>query len=547
MKNHNWINFLKYSFSLILVLCFIQKTNAQSFLHTQGKAIVDESGKKILLRGVGLGNWMLPEGYMWKFGKDGDRPRKIEKVVSDLVGKEKADKFWKSFRENYITEADIRRIAELGYNSVRPALNARLFLTEGENNQVVDEGFMLLDNLVSWCKKYNLYVIIDMHAAPGGQTGQNIDDSPNNEPELFMNPKNQDLLEQLWVKIAERYKDEPTVAAYDLLNEPLPEMTGAAAKYKDQLVPVYERLIKAIRAVDKKHMITLEGYNWANNWSNFGKQLDNNVVYQFHYYCWNRPDQLNDISHFLKKQQQLNAPVWVGETGEKDNAIYFATTQYLEKNDIGWSFWPWKKMFTKNTPYSIKTPSGWNEIVAFTKTGKKPASTVDAEKIFNEFLENIRLKNCVYYPDVVNAMFRRLPVRIEAENYGHDGYLKSYFVKDTLKKSKTYRINEPVPVDITGKDKSGQCIKLASGEWVIYNCYSSSNSAKSLTIRAKAQEPPAQIILSVNGTIAALKIGSADWADFRIKLNTLQFVPGENQLKVQVKSGTIQLDWIDIQ
>ena len=75
---------------------------------------------------------------------------------------------------------------------------------------------MLLDNLVSWCKKYNLYVIIDMDAAPGGQTGQNIDDSPNNKPELFINPKNQDLLEKLRVKIAAKYKDEPTVAAYDL-------------------------------------------------------------------------------------------------------------------------------------------------------------------------------------------------------------------------------------------------------------------------------------------------------------------------------------------
>ena len=545
MRNHNWINFLKYSFSLILVLCFIQKTNAQSFLHTQGKAIVDESGKKILLRGVGLGNWMLPEGYMWKFGKDGDRPRKIEKVVSDLIGIDKADKFWKSFRENYITEADIRRIAELGYNSVRPALNARLFLTEGENYQFVEEGFMLLDNLVSWCKKYNLYVIIDMHAAPGGQTGQNIDDSPNNEPELFMNPKNQDLLEILWVKIAERYNDEPTVAAYDLLNEPLPEMTGAAAKYKDQLVPVYERLIKAIRAIDKKHMITLEGYNWANNWSIFDKLLDNNVVYQFHYYCWNQPDQLNDINLFLEKQQQLNAPVWVGETGEKDNAIYYATTQYFEKNDIGWSFWPWKKMDTRNTPYSIKPPSGWNEIVAYTKTGTKPASAVDAEKIFNEFLENIQLKNCVYHPDVVNAMFRRLPVKIEAENYGHDGFQKSYFVKDTTAKSANYRPAEPVPVKLFGNKRSGQYIELFTGEWVAYTFYCSAKPANNLTVRARALAKPAEITIDVNGERSDMTFETTNWTDFRTDL--FRFNSGVNQLKVLIKTGSVQLDWIDVQ
>ena len=545
MKNKNRIKFLKYSFSIFLILCFVQNSTAQLFLHTHGKDIVDENGEKILLRGVGLGNWMLPEGYMWKFGKDGDRSRKIEKVVSDLIGPEKADKFWKSFRANYIAEADIKRIAELGYNSVRPALNARLFLTEGDKNVFIDDRFTLLDNLISWCKKYNLYVIIDMHAAPGGQTGQNIDDSPNNEPELFMNPKNRDLLEKLWVKIVERYKDEPSVAAFDLLNEPLPEITGAASKYKDKLVPVYERLIKAIRAVDKRHMITLEGYNWANNWSMFSKPLDNNVVYQFHYYCWNKPDQLNDIGHFLEKQQQLNTPVWVGETGEKDNAVYYATTQYFEKNNIGWSFWPWKKMDTKNTPYSIKPPSGWDEIVAYTKNGTKPASTIDTEKIFNEFLENIQLKNCVYYPDVINAMFRRLPVKIEAENYGHDGYQKSYFVKDTLTRSSTYRIREPVPIKLPGNKNFGQYIELNADEWVVYNCNSGSNSAYSLIVRAKSLQQPAQIILSVNGTRTSLKIGSTAWADF--KTGTFRFIQGENHLKVFVKSGTIQLDWIDIQ
>jgi len=537
----NKVRRMIYSF---LVLSLVQGLSAQSFLHTSGKDIVDESGNKILLRGVGLGNWMLPEGYMWKFGNEGDRPRKIEKIVDDCIGHEKADKFWSAFRENYITEADIKRISELGYNSVRPALNSRLFITEGDSNIFVDEGFTLLDNLISWCKKYHIYVIIDMHGAPGGQTGQNIDDSPHNEPELFMNPKNQYLLERLWVKIADRYKDEPTVVAFDLLNEPLPERTGAAEKYKHQLVTLYQRL-KAIRTVDKNHMFTVEGYNWANNWSLFDKPLDNNIVYQFHYYCWSNPDNLNYIHQYLVKQQQLNVPVWVGETGEKNNAIYFATTQYFEKNNIGWSFWPWKKMDTKNTPYSIKIPNGWSDIMAYSEGGANTVTKVTAEKIFDELIENIKLINCNYFPDVVNAMFRRIPVKVEAENFGDDGYMKSYFVKDTVLKSAFYRTKEPIQVVPFGKDSTEQAIKLAKSEWVVYNCEALKPSLNSVTLHAKAMSKTAQIRLSINGMDTDLKIESSEWKDLNV--NDQPFKTGENQIKVLVKTGNIQLDWIDIQ
>ena len=535
---------LKFALSFC-ILFLMQVISAQSFLHTSGKDILDEDGKKILLQGVGLGNWMLPEGYMWKFGQNGDRPRKIEKIVSDCLGQEKAARFWKSFRENYITEADIKRISELGYNSVRPALNSRLFITEGENNVFVDEGFTLLDNLISWCKKYRLYVIIDMHGAPGGQTGQNIDDSPNDLPELFSNSKNQDVLEKLWVKIADRYKDEPTVAAYDLLNEPLPDMTGASEKYKHLLVPVYERLIKAIRAVDHRHMFTIEGYNWANNWSLFDKPLDNNIVYQFHYYCWNNPDNLNDIGQYLVKQQQLNVPVWVGETGEKNNTIYFATTQYFEKNNIGWSFWPWKKMETKNTPYSFRSPEGWNEIVAYSKGGSKPASGVKSEKIFNDLLENIKISNCSYFPDVVHAMFRRIPVKIEAENYGHNGYLKSYFVRDTLSKSAYYRTKEPVKVTPFGKDNQEQAVELKEGEWVVFNVKSNIQFTRNVFVHIKALTKPAMIVLSVNGAETGMKIESAEWID--LKVNAYKFETGENQIKVFIETGSVQLDWVEVQ
>ena len=94
---------------LYSMVSFAQKKQEKgiSFLHTAGQDIVDESGKKVFLKGVGLGNWLLPEGYMWKFGNQGDRPRKIEKVIADLIGEEKAASFWKTYRKNYITEEDI--------------------------------------------------------------------------------------------------------------------------------------------------------------------------------------------------------------------------------------------------------------------------------------------------------------------------------------------------------------------------------------------------------------------------------------------------------
>ena len=444
MKNRMTVAALCAAFVVVLVSS--QARGALTFLHTRGHDMVDENQQKILLRGLGLGNWMLPEGYMWRFGDQGDRPRKIEKIVSDLIGPENAARFWTQFRRDYVTEADIARIAELGFNSVRPALNARLFLTEGDNAVYVEEGFQLLDNLVTWCRKHDLYVIIDMHGAPGGQTGSNIDDSPNDQPGLFMDKRNQDRLVDLWVKIASRYKDEPTVAAYDLLNEPLPQRTGAAEKYKAELEPLYKRITAAIREVDKRHMITLEGADWANDWSVFSAPFDRNLFYQFHFYCWDRPTKLNDISRFIERRKILNAPVWVGETGEKDNTIYWATTQYFEANNIGWSFWPWKKMEASNGPGSVKAPQGWDAIRAYSRGEAKPSAEA-AQKTFDELLQNIRLENCVMHPDVVNAIFRRVPGRVEAENYGHEGLNHSYFVKDATQPSKLYRPSEPVPVE----------------------------------------------------------------------------------------------------
>ncbi|MBN1818146.1 MAG: cellulase family glycosylhydrolase [Sedimentisphaerales bacterium] len=533
---------------LLIAISISQLAGAEGFLRTRGQSMVDEKGNVILLQGVGLGNWLLPEGYMWKFGDRGDRPRKIEALVSELIGPESAERFWLEFRRNYITEADIQRIAELGFNSVRPALNARRFLTEGDLPTYVPEGFELLDNLVQWCKKHHIYVIIDMHGAPGGQTGTNIDDSPRDEVELFTNPRNQDLLVDLWVRIADRYKNEPTVAAYDLLNEPLPQRTGAAEKYKKQLELLYRRITQAIRAVDKRHMITLEGADWANDWSVFTERFDDNLFYQFHYYCWDRPDNLKSIAQYISLRDKLGAPVWVGETGEKGNAIYWGTMQYFEANNIGWSFWPWKKMDANNGPYSIRKPAGWDEIVAFSRGRARPSAEL-AQKAFDELLENCKLENCVFYPDVVNAMFRRAPGRVEAENYGHQGPGKSYFVKESGQKSKFYRTSEPVPVEPVGAGgrgfRSEQCIRLQAEEWTAYTIYSLDTKDFKAVARIKAETIPATIQFSIREKKQEISVTDAEWVE--LDLGSVKLSEGANPFQIRVTNGTILLDWFDFE
>jgi hypothetical protein len=522
-----------------------QAATTPGFLHTQGQDIVNENGEKVMLRGVGLGNWMLPEGYMWKFGNEADRPRRIEKLVNDLIGPENAKRFWAEFRKNYIAEADIQRIAQLGYNSVRPALNSRLFVTDGNPVKYSEEGFALLDNLVKWCKANGVYVIIDMHAAVGGQTGQNIDDIADDRPDLFIEPKYQDELVNLWVTIAKRYKDEPAVAGYDLLNEPLPARTGAAKAYKAQLEPLYKRVTAAIREVDSKHIIIVEGADWANDWSVFTKPFDKNMVYQFHYYCWDNPTTLKSIQQYLDYRARFNAPVWVGETGERDNAIYWATTEYFEANNIGWSFWPWKKMETRNTPYSVRAPAHWDEVTDYSRGGEKPSREV-AQKAFDELLTNIRLDNCVFFPDVVNSMMRRAPARVEAENYGEGGLNKSYFVKDPERHSKFYRLSDPVSIVSTGTNRwqAWQYIDLASTEWTSYTVSSDASKNYQIVVKARAASGPAKVEIKVGDEVRTITIPENSWNE--IPAGTIALSQGENQLKCTVKSGTADLDWIEL-
>lgn len=202
-------------------------------------------------------------------------------------------------------------------------------------------------------------------------------------------------------------------------------------------------------------------------------------------------------------------------------------------------------MDTKNTPYSIKKPNQWDLISEYTKGGSKPDSVL-AEKIFNELLENIKISNCVYFEDVCNAILTRVPGKIEAENYGFNGFNRSWFVVDTINKSKFYRTKEPVQIKLDNGDKelltSEQSIELQKSEWVVYNFNCSDNRKHQLTLRASANAVPAQLILGINNKNVSFSVNSKDWNE--VVIGNYRLKKGDNKIKILVKSKTLKLDWL---
>ena len=393
--------------------------NFNGFVHALNAGLVDGSGKKLLLRGVGLGNWLLPEGYMWKFGPGAESPREIEKLVSKLLGEEDAQDFWHNFRKTFICEDDIALISASGFDHVRLPINSRIIMTD--DGLPIESGFELIDQLIEWCRIHNLWVLLDLHGAPGGQTGTNIDDSPNNMPELFMEKRYWNQTLEIWRLLASRYAMESVVLGYDLLNEPIPNEWQY--KYSVDLARLYREITAVIRSVDSNHLIVYEGSHWATNWDIFTEVWDANSLLQFHKY-WSPPDKAS-IQKFLDFREKLGLPIYMGEGGENNAEWLYTAFRLYERYDIGWNFWTWKKIETVTSPLSVKAPSGWGEIRNFVQNGDG-ISQERAKSIFTELLHNFKVENCAWNQEVVAALLAENPLVIPAWGFGFYGEGESY-------------------------------------------------------------------------------------------------------------------------
>ena len=450
------------------------------FVHAEGGQLVDGQGRPRLLRGVGLGNWLLAEGYMWGFDDAGPQsPRQIEGLIEDLVGPVEAALFWRSFRDRFIAEQDIERIAAAGLDHVRLPINARLVIDD--TGRLIDDGIALVDRLIEWCRAHGLWVVIDLHGAPGGQTGTNIDDSLRGLPDLFLEGgAYRDLTITLWRQLARRYRDETVVAGYDLLNEPLPN--EYADRFAAELVALYRDLTSAIRAEDPDHLIIYEGTRWSTDWTIFTEVWDPNSMLQFHKY-WSPPDRPS-IARFVEAGERLGLPIYMGEGGENNLDWLQTAFQLYEDCGISWNLWPWKKIDTVTSPRSVRPPAGWEAIQAYAeRRGPRPADAVITSALAS-LLENVRLERTDDRTDVINAVLRRVPLRLPASGFGFGGRGVAY---ETARADPMagFRCDDAVTVRLDSKPADaalrfdhadgrprdpaeGLEVVLDAGEWVRY-------------------------------------------------------------------------------
>ncbi len=162
------------------------------------------------------------------------------------------------------TKQDLINIKSLGCDVIRLPINLHS-MTNGEPDYTIDPLFyFFLDKIIDWAEELKLHLILDNHS---------FDPAANTDPNIG------DILIPVWLQMAQHYKSRSNYVYYEILNEPhgIPDQQWNA---------IQQKVINAIRNVDKKHTIIVgpAGWNSYNNLRNMPVYEDDNLIYTFHFY-----------------------------------------------------------------------------------------------------------------------------------------------------------------------------------------------------------------------------------------------------------------------
>ena len=567
---------MKSKIYILLSFMFLVSVLAmgQGFLHTDGKNIVDGNGENFLIRSIGTGNWMIMEGYMMKSNGPADTHSEFRNKLVETIGTEKTDSFYTAWLHNYMQEEDVDSLASWGFNSIRAALHYKWFTLPIEDEPVPGEqtwletGFTITDSLLRWCEKNQMYLILDMHGAPGGQgANKDISDYDPTKPSLWEDDRNKDKLVELWMKLAERYSDEPWIGGYDLINETnwsFPENNNI------QMRNLFFRLTDSIRQVDPNHMIIIEGNSWANDFSMLFPPWDDNMVYSPHKY-WNYNDQ-GSVQWAINIRNQYNVPIWYGETGENSNTWFTNAITLFESNNIGWSWWPVKKGEINN-PFNVKVNEDYYHLIDYWRGSKPKPTEEEAFQAVLTFADNHKHENCIIQWDVIDAMFRQ-PYTTEIKAYKEHNFLDyiyatdydlgrnnyAYFDTDTANYSSAtsftawnngyaYR-NDGVDIQSCSDTDNSNGYNVGwinAGEWLVFSMNSDSATKLDCSFRSSSDAGGGYIQLEANGELLTDEIflpDTDDWNSWITTTATDIIIPkGNIKLKLKFPFGGFNLSY----
>jgi len=332
--------------------------SSPDFLRVIGSEIVNGHGETVHLHGFCLGGWLNMENFIT--GYPGHESG-MRVAVARVLGEAKAGFFFERFLHYFITEDDLRFIKSLGCNVVRIPLNYRHFESDDQPFEYKPEGFALLDQVIGWASAQQVYVILDLHAVQGWQNPGWHCDNPCLTAHFWGQKVFEDRAVALWEEMARRYRDEPFVAGYNVMNEP--DTEGVT-----WLNHFYRRITTAIRAIDTDHILFLEGNHWSQEFEQLEPPFDRNTVYSSHYYVvpgldnaeypgpfngefYNRAVLERGYLERTAFMRQHGVPHWLGEFGclYIDSALEASRLRVMadlldiaEKHGDHWTIWTYK-------------------------------------------------------------------------------------------------------------------------------------------------------------------------------------------------------------
>jgi hypothetical protein len=329
------------------------------WLRVSGSNFVTADGETVRLRGPGLGGWLNMENFITGYAGN---EALMRAAVRRVLGADRADLFFDRLLTAFFDESDARLLAETGLNCLRVPVNYRHFEDDDRPFELKADGFRQLDRVIELCGRHGIYTVIDLHALPGWQNHHWHSDNPTHVPTFWTHRHFQDRVVRLWERIADHYKDQPWVAGYNPINEPADESRAVIG-------PFYSRLVKAIRDVDDRHILFLDGNTYSTEFDIFDEPWDN-TVYVCHDYVpaglggggpypgetagvrWDKAAVEEKFMQRTEYARRTGTPIWVGEFGpvypgdpavdaQRGRLLADQLAIYREHN-ASWSIWTYK-------------------------------------------------------------------------------------------------------------------------------------------------------------------------------------------------------------